>query len=263
MTANTGTAVLVVDGGDAGRALIARLRRRGVECAVLESPDLDFAFHPQDDLWRVGAGAGRTVATRVVVTGRPPWPEADTADAFLGLAAHGFPNLFRISETSQVRYLADCVALLGRRGATRIEVRAAVQWAFGNWSLRRRDRALRGVDPDHFDLTCPADREPREDYRGPGELVAGGVRIPVTVALSGHTEPIDGKYHWYGRIAAQDAVIALSKPGAAPVTITLPEGSPTPARLAEVDPWGNVRVTGVGAPPYRLESLEDIDGACR
>ncbi len=100
-----------------------------------------------------------------------------------------------------------------------------------------------------------------EDYRGPATLACGDTRIPVTVVLAGHREPLDGKYHWYGRVNADARVRSLKESGRSDVTVTLPDGDPTPARLAEVDPWGHVRVTGVGTPPFPLETLEDIESS--
>lgn len=100
-----------------------------------------------------------------------------------------------------------------------------------------------------------------EDYRGPAVLSCADTRIPVTVVLGGHREPLDGKFHWYGRIDADDRVRSLKESGQSEVTVTLPDGRPAPGRLAEVDPWGHVRVTGVGVPPFPLETLADIEGS--
>jgi len=99
-----------------------------------------------------------------------------------------------------------------------------------------------------------------EEYRGPAVLSHGDERLEVTVALAGHMEPIDGKYHWYGRITADDTLAALAR-SRTPVDLTLPDGEPVPAKLGEVDNWGNVRVTGVGMPPYPLETLDEIEAS--
>ena len=126
-------------------------------------------------------------------------------------------------------------------------------------ALRRRNparpayirRALRHPDPRHFDLTVPADREPAHDYSGPAVLDAPGAELAVTVTLNGHPDPIDGRYHWYGRVTAQDPA-ELPDPGRGRVLLTLPGGPPTAATLPERDPWGDLRITGVGEPPFRL-----------
>ncbi|MPY77077.1 MAG: DUF4873 domain-containing protein [Actinophytocola sp.] len=98
-----------------------------------------------------------------------------------------------------------------------------------------------------------------EDYSGPAVLACGDTEIAVTVVLAGHWEPLDGAFHWYGRVNADARVRSLKESGRSEVTVTLPDGAPTPARLAEVDPWGHARVTGVGVPPFPLETLEDIE----
>lgn len=98
-----------------------------------------------------------------------------------------------------------------------------------------------------------------EDYRGPATLTCGDTVVPVTVVLGGHREPLDGKFHWYGRINADSRVRSLKESGRSGVTVTLPDGDSTPAKLGEIDPWGHVRVTGVGTPPFPLETLDDIE----
>lgn len=93
-----------------------------------------------------------------------------------------------------------------------------------------------------------------EDYRGPAVLTVDGAVADVSVALSGHPEPIDGRYHWYGRITGSEAVSAL-RDGAGTrgaVTLAVPGGVPAAAKLGERDPWGNLRITGTGQPPYPL-----------
>jgi hypothetical protein len=74
-----------------------------------------------------------------------------------------------------------------------------------------------------------------------------GAEIPVTVALRGHCDPIDGRYHWYGRVAGA----GLPDPGRGEVRLVLPDGSRATGRLPERDPWGNLRIVGIGAPPFR------------
>lgn len=90
---------------------------------------------------------------------------------------------------------------------------------------------------------------PAPEYQGPAVIGGSGDDITVTVTLSGHHDPIDGRYHWYGRVVGDDR---LPEPGRIPVTLTLPGGAPTSGRLEERDPWGNLRIVGIGAPPYTL-----------
>lgn len=82
-------------------------------------------------------------------------------------------------------------------------------------------------------------------YEGPA-LVG---ELPVTVHLSGRWEPVDGRYHWSGRIEPFDAVADLVRQGRREVSLCIGERAAA-ARLAEVDPWGGVRVTGIGEPPW-------------
>lgn len=104
---------------------------------------------------------------------------------------------------------------------------------------------------------------PPEEYAGPATIlpVAGGgfearsarasttgQEIPVEVRLRGHVEPLDGRFHWYGRVAASPELAAAVEPGTT-VTVTTPAGS-AEGRLSDVDPWGRFRVSGTGRPPF-------------
>lgn len=87
-------------------------------------------------------------------------------------------------------------------------------------------------------------------YDGPARLVGEGPPVEVTVQLRGVFQPIDGKYHWHGRLAADPSVTELARSGAS-VVLQTPEGE-APARLSDEDPWGRFRVTGTGRPPFEL-----------
>ncbi|NUO58632.1 MAG: DUF4873 domain-containing protein [Hamadaea sp.] len=76
--------------------------------------------------------------------------------------------------------------------------------------------------------------------------------LPVTVHLSGQWQPVDGRFHWGGRISPSPEVVQLVRSGRREVIIHIGEMA-APGRLGEVDPWGGVRVTGVGAPPWEEE----------
>lgn len=90
--------------------------------------------------------------------------------------------------------------------------------------------------------------EPGAEYAGTAELVDEGGTLAVEVVLKGYFEPLDGRFHWYGRVAADDAVAERHRSGAA-VTLATPFGS-APARLSDLDPWGRFRVSGLGEPPF-------------
>lgn len=70
----------------------------------------------------------------------------------------------------------------------------------------------------------------------------------VEVTLRGHFEPLDGRFHWYGRVTAGDE-LASRHPSGSTVLLTTPHGQAV-GRLSDVDPWGRLRISGTGRPPY-------------
>ena len=67
--------------------------------------------------------------------------------------------------------------------------------------------------------------EPGEEYVGAAELISEDSEVlAVEVHLRGHVEPIDGRFHWYGRIAADDAVTTRHRPGTN-VAVRTPHGT--------------------------------------
>ena len=87
-------------------------------------------------------------------------------------------------------------------------------------------------------------------------LVVGDRALDVVVHLDGHLEPLDGRFHWYGRIERCDGLAAAKDGGATTADLAIAGGPPATLRLAEYDPWGHVQVNGTGAPPYSLETVE-------
>lgn len=87
-----------------------------------------------------------------------------------------------------------------------------------------------------------------EGYAGPADLVVDGGTLEVRVTLRGMFQPIDGHYHWYGRIAPDAQVDPHGRAGAT-VVLRTPEGEAT-GRLSDQDPWGRFRVAGTGRPPF-------------
>lgn len=82
-------------------------------------------------------------------------------------------------------------------------------------------------------------------YAGPA-VIAGTV---VHVRCSGRWEPFDGRYHWVGRIRPDPRIAALVRSGRRDVRVAIGDRV-VAARLGEIDPWGGVRVTGAGRPPW-------------
>ncbi|HUQ00130.1 MAG TPA: DUF4873 domain-containing protein [Aeromicrobium sp.] len=93
-------------------------------------------------------------------------------------------------------------------------------------------------------------------YDGEATLVAGDQAIEVIVHLDGHLEPLDGRFHWYGRMERSAALAAVKDAGAREGMLTIGDGAPVTVRLAEYDPWGHVQVNGTGKPPYRRDPIE-------
>lgn len=92
--------------------------------------------------------------------------------------------------------------------------------------------------------------EPGEAYDGPAGLVtddAHQVAHPVEVQLRGFFQPLDGRFHWYGRIAETPALAAVRS--GATVTLQTPYGEAT-GRVSDLDPWRRLRIAGTGRPPF-------------
>ena len=86
-------------------------------------------------------------------------------------------------------------------------------------------------------------------YDGPAALHLGDVEHTVRVRLTGHLDPIDGRYHWRGMVFE----LAVDAAARMPLPVHVSIGPRTcAARLTEVTPWGTYCVAGVGAPPYPL-----------
>jgi hypothetical protein len=86
-------------------------------------------------------------------------------------------------------------------------------------------------------------------YTGAARLSIGDREFDVRAELGGHFEPIDGRYHWYGRIARHDEVAAVVGQGRASGVLTTQQGS-APCELSDPDPWRRYRVTGISTPPF-------------
>jgi len=101
-------------------------------------------------------------------------------------------------------------------------------------------------------------------FSGEASLIVGDQVMDVVVHLDGHLEPLDGRFHWYGRIEGCAAVEAVKDAGATTGLLVIGELPPAELRLAEYDPWGHVQVKGVGAPPYPMDPVEiDLPAECR
>ena len=86
-------------------------------------------------------------------------------------------------------------------------------------------------------------------YQGRATLVIGERELAVDVELRGHFQPIDGRYHWYGRVrenAELDEIVGGRKRA---VVVRTPNGEAA-GEVSDPDPWRRYRVTGVSTPPF-------------
>ncbi|MFC8128543.1 DUF4873 domain-containing protein [Streptomyces sp. NPDC057302] len=138
----------------------------------------------------------------------------------------------------------------GRDGALLLAAACcAGLWARGRKETGSGTPPFRDVDSDSTDHGLGAD-EADGAYIGPAALLVEGRDIAVSVHLGGYFEPIDGSRRWYGRITESQEVSALSLGHRHGVALRIGDGAAASARLTERDPWGNVRITGVGLPPH-------------
>lgn len=203
-------------------------------------------------------GTGFTIANRapeLIGTGGLSVKQAwvDGTEPFLGVAIHGFPNYFSITGpdvVGQTRYIVECLGMMKRTGSTRIEVLRSSQQVFNERAHLQPAPLFRVTSAFDLSSGAPADHA---IYDGLATLTIAGACHPVRVRLTGHLDPIDGRYHWQGTLfGSADQPLpndALNQIRTA--TLTVGEHSAA-ARIVEQTPWGTHAVTGVGAPPYAL-----------
>ena len=112
------------------------------------------------------------------------------------------------------------------------------------------DVTVGGEDPQGGQV---AGLDGADGYDGTAAVEVGGSRFDVRVRLRGHFQPIDGRYHWYGRIDAHDGLAELVGSGRATGVLTSPEGS-APCEISDPDPSGRYRVTGISTPPFAAQA---------
>lgn len=95
-----------------------------------------------------------------------------------------------------------------------------------------------------------------DGYTGSATLTVDGSSLTVEVTLRGNFEPVDGRYHWYGRIQQHPSLPAgARKPEA---VLKTPFGEAVGV-LSDPDTWGRYRITGTSRPPFEVPvSLADL-----
>jgi hypothetical protein len=88
-----------------------------------------------------------------------------------------------------------------------------------------------------------------DGYTGPAKLLVADRELAVDVNLRGHFQPIDGRYHWYGRVTANpdlDELVAGKKKSA----VLRTETGEAAGEVSDPDPWRRYRITGISKPPF-------------
>ncbi|MEU8240780.1 DUF4873 domain-containing protein [Actinoplanes missouriensis] len=88
-----------------------------------------------------------------------------------------------------------------------------------------------------------------EEYRGPATLRLDDGTITVDVRMSARFEPIEGRFRWAGRTNPDDVLRDRVGSGLRTAVIVV-DRRETPVKLSEPDPWGGVRISGTGTPPW-------------
>ncbi len=226
---------------------------------TLDDMDLnDAVFDEATHTWTLQSCRAGIIVTDQIRSGR------DGLAPYLGVAVHGVPNYFMVTGAGDVadarlNYIVECLALMRRTGSTRIEVLYSTQRMFCMRGADRSDRADAGywqrmarVAPKSFDLSSQVG-DVDEVYDGPAALRIGDDERPVRVRLSGHIDPIDGRYHWQGTVF--DAPSEGTRPQ--PVVLTI-NGQSAEGRITERTQQGGHSVAGVGTPPYALDDIKVV-----
>lgn len=177
---------------------------------------------------------------------------------YRGVAAAAVPNTFFVSEDT-VDYVLAALTEAHLAGAHGVRVRETVQRrpdapVIG---LRSRLRKLMvaahanrsGFDPVHYDWAS-AETVETEVFDDEVRVQVGDEVFVGRLRARGHVDGNDGHFHWAG-ILHSDRASELKGAGKSRATVSLGDGESVPARLAELTPWGTVRMTGVGPPPWQ------------
>jgi hypothetical protein len=90
-----------------------------------------------------------------------------------------------------------------------------------------------------------------DGYRGQATLVVDDRELTVDVDLRGHFQPIDGRYHWYGRLLANTELDELVGGRKKTAVLRTRDGEAT-GEVSDPDPWQRYRITGISKPPFTV-----------
>jgi hypothetical protein len=240
--------VVMVDGRPVGVPLTDVLSLRSVEI-------IDSQFDEAHHIWTLQTRGGDRYETSIEIA----YGEAPVAEGmlpYLGVAVHGLPNQFFVAGPDvrgQQQYVAACLNAMAHTGSTRIEVRRSTQRTYSdrykpgaaiNW------RRMRQKIFSAFDLSSRTGVDD-EVYDGQAIIDIGDGGRDARVRLTGHVDPIDGRYHWQGMVFADLPDVKLPQP----VTVTA-DGRTAAARVVERTPQGGYSVVGVGSPPFTRDDVE-------
>jgi hypothetical protein len=97
-----------------------------------------------------------------------------------------------------------------------------------------------------------------DGYAGPATLIVDERELTVEVDLRGHFQPIDGRYHWYGRLAEHTELAELIGGRKRTAVLRTPQGEAT-GEVSDPDPWRRYRITGISTPPFAIPTnLADL-----
>lgn len=187
----------------------------------------------------------------LTVTDRPaPSPN------YLGVAAAQTPSIFYCRDET-LDYVTAALTEAHLGGTYGVRVRPPVQASPDRgprprW-WRRPFRPLDHFDPSDFDWDTAESVEP-EVFDDDVHVVVGDQEFTARLRARGRVDGNDGHFHWAG-ILYGDHAPALKAHGKSRAQVRLGDGDPVPAKLAEVTPWGTVRMTGVGVPPWAAQPV--------
>jgi hypothetical protein len=89
-----------------------------------------------------------------------------------------------------------------------------------------------------------------EEYRGPATLRVDDADLVVEVRMSVRFEPIEGRFRWAGRTGPSAELRERVGGGLREAALRIGPAAPVTVRLGDPDPWGGIRLSGTGVPPW-------------